>query len=230
MFYFYADLNFRLPEKKKGIALKTKQLFPDLSSAVALRPRRILVVDTDALPATPTGTKTSETSLYETLAKKKKTSVTVPLDSIRNLFPYRRPMEIAAGGGIITRMKKGKLQVLLIYRRGVWDLPKGKQDPGESIRKCARREVKEELGISNAKIVKPLDVTVHVYSEHRRLKVKTTHWYQMTTTDTKFTPEKREGIKKVEWHDWKKAEKAVGYKTLRKLLQRTRLLIDLPTD
>ncbi len=229
MFYFYADKTGKLDERKKGVPLRTKRLFADLPSALEKSPARVLIVDTDALPATPTRTKVGEVSLYEALEKKNKKEVVVPRDSIRYLSPYQIPVEIAAVGWIIIRAKNEKLQILLILRRGVWDLPKGKQDPGESISQCAKREVKEELGISRVKIVKALDVSVHVYSENRRFKVKTTHWFQMKTRDRNFTPEKREGIKEVKWFSWSKAEKIVGYKNLRKLLQRTRPLVESDT-
>ena len=220
MFYFYSDKTGILERDKNGVRLSTKRLFPGLRSAQKKSHRRILVVDTEALPKTPTGTKGSETSLYEALEKKNRKEVFVPLKAIRNLSPYALPVELEAGGGVVTRIKDDRLQVLLIFRKGVWDLPKGKQDKGETVEECALREVREELGIMNLRIIKSLDVTVHVYSEDRRFKVKTTHWYQMATKETKFKPEKREGISKVKWVPWRDAEKMVGYKNLKNLLRR----------
>ena len=49
----------------------------------------------------------------------------------------------AAGGFVHT----DKNEVLLIYRRGKWDLPKGKLDEGEDLEACALREIKEETGL-----------------------------------------------------------------------------------
>ena len=40
-----------------------------------------------------------------------------------------------------------KKEILWIFRRGFWDLPKGKLDEGETIQTCAVREVEEETGI-----------------------------------------------------------------------------------
>ena len=220
MFYFYSDKKGVLESNKNGVLLKTKRLFPGLRSAREKSNQRILVVDTEALPKTPTGTKVSETSLYEALEKKNKKEIVVPRQAIRNLSPYALPLEVEAGGGVVTRINNDRLEVLLIFRKGVWDLPKGKQDKGESVTECALREVKEEIGIKTLRIIKSLDVTIHVYSEERRFKVKTTHWYQMVTDETKFKPEKREGISKVKWVPWKEAEKMVGYKNLKKLLRR----------
>jgi 8-oxo-dGTP pyrophosphatase MutT (NUDIX family) len=55
-----------------------------------------------------------------------------------------KKMIIKAGGGIVVNEQN---EVLLIYRRGKWDLPKGKLDDGETIEECALREVKEETGL-----------------------------------------------------------------------------------
>ena len=67
---------------------------------------------------------------------------------------------IQAGGGVI---KNEKNQVLLIYRRKKWDLPKGKLDPGETLEECAIREVKEETGLQSVELIKKLTVTQHAY-------------------------------------------------------------------
>lgn len=47
------------------------------------------------------------------------------------------------------RMIDGQIELLLVHRehRSDWSFPKGKLDPGETLRKCARREVAEETGL-----------------------------------------------------------------------------------
>mgnify|MGYP000625090747 CR=1 FL=1 len=57
--------------------------------------------------------------------------------------------EIKAAGGLVVN-EDG--EVLLIKRRGLWDLPKGKVEEGEFMRLAAVREVKEETGIDKVKI------------------------------------------------------------------------------
>ena len=51
--------------------------------------------------------------------------------------------------------------MLLIFRRGVWDLPKGKRDAGETIEACALREVREEIGVGELRLARELGTTVH---------------------------------------------------------------------
>ena len=83
--------------------------------------------------------------------------------AILNLKPYRPPLAVeAAGGYVVRRTPKGNLKVLTIFRRGLWDLPKGKLDPGESPEKGAVREVSEEVGIKKKSItlLQPLGVSL----------------------------------------------------------------------
>src|SRR5215831_16424428 len=57
---------------------------------------------------------------------------------------------IKAAGGLVLNDHE---EVLLIYRRNMWDLPKGKLDEGEKLRAAALREVQEETGLKNLEIV-----------------------------------------------------------------------------
>ncbi|NND70136.1 MAG: NUDIX hydrolase [Rhodothermales bacterium] len=150
----------------------------------------------------------------------------IPSSAVLNVNPFQALRHIVAGGGIVTRRKKEKLQVLLIYRKGVWDLPKGKRQRKETIEECALREVSEELGITNLTMVQSLGATMHGFSQNRYYRVKTTHWYEMHTSAKNFTPQASEGIEQVKWFKWKKARKLLGYKTLRLFLDDVRELID----
>ncbi|MGN6802419.1 MAG: NUDIX hydrolase, partial [Ginsengibacter sp.] len=67
---------------------------------------------------------------------------------------------IEAAGGLV---KNKKDEILLIYRREKWDLPKGKLDEDETIEHCAIREVEEETSLKDLRIIKPLESTFHTY-------------------------------------------------------------------
>ncbi len=102
---------------------------------------------------------------------------------------------IKAAGGVVFNNKN---ELLFIYRRKKWDLPKGKLDEGESIEECAVREVYEETGLKNIEIVRKVCTTYHLYLENEII-LKETTWYLMYTEDKWLTPQKEEGIKKVIW-------------------------------
>lgn len=106
------------------------------------------------------------------------------------------PNVIAGGGKVINT----KGEVLFIYRNDKWDLPKGKAEKRESIDKTAIREVEEETGVKNLEIVKPLDISYHIFKRNGRYKIKITYWFEMRTTyDGALEPEESEGITKVAW-------------------------------
>lgn len=101
---------------------------------------------------------------------------------------------IPAAGGLVVNPKK---EVLCIFRNGVWDLPKGWIEKGESIENAAIREVEEECGISNLQLIKPLITTYHIYF-HKGIKLKQTYWFLMNSNySEKLTPQQEEGITEV---------------------------------
>ena len=107
--------------------------------------------------------------------------------------------KIIAGGGVVVNENN---QVLFIYRRKKWDLPKGKLDPGEDIKACAIREVMEETGIRNLTIGNLIIVTTHSYEENGLNMQKETHWFEMkasTVDNPILTPQQEEDIEKIEW-------------------------------
>ena len=53
----------------------------------------------------------------------------------------KEKLVIEAAGGLIFNAQQ---ELLMIFRKGFWDLPKGKVDEGESLGDCALREVNEE--------------------------------------------------------------------------------------
>ncbi len=58
-------------------------------------------------------------------------------------------VSILAAGALCWRIKKKKLELLLIHRQRYddWSWPKGKLDKGETLAECAVREVYEEVGL-----------------------------------------------------------------------------------
>ena len=106
---------------------------------------------------------------------------------------------IIAAGGVVRNERN---EILMIFRKGKWDLPKGKLDKGEKIEDCAIREVEEETGITNTKLSAPLPVTYHVYDEFGKHILKETHWYDMESPGAqKLTPQVEEQITSLEWAD-----------------------------
>lgn len=128
---------------------------------------------------------------------------------------------INAAGGVLFREKYGQCEVLIIYRRGKWDLPKGIKEVGESFEDCAVREVEEETGAPLPVIRAYLKETYHEYEESGKKMGKTTHWYAMELPENEFIPEPQteEQITEVMWSELEDAVTKVGYKNLESVLK-----------
>lgn len=108
---------------------------------------------------------------------------------------------VQAAGGFVQN-EKG--DVLMMFRRGKWDLPKGKLDKKESIVDCAIRETEEETGLKNIELIAPLLNTYHTYHEGSRFILKETSWFRMKINGSQqLIPQTEEDISKLEWvsHD-----------------------------
>ena len=106
-------------------------------------------------------------------------------------------VEVNAGGGLVSN-RRGDF--LLISRNGLWDLPKGHQDPGEDISVTALREVQEETGINELELRELIYITDHYYKRNGIWHLKHTYWYDMLYTDpTDLTPQREEDITKAAW-------------------------------
>ena len=102
-----------------------------------------------------------------------------------------------AAGGLVVNTKK---QMLFIKRHGLWDIPKGHIEKGETKETAALREVSEECGINHQQIVKKLKTTYHTYYLDEKLTLKPSYWYLMKYTGTESTqPQIKEGITEAVW-------------------------------
>ena len=106
---------------------------------------------------------------------------------------------IEAAGGMVFNPEG---QLLMMLRRGQWDMPKGKLDEGETIEACALREVEEETGISKLRISGKLQTTYHTYAFQGKTVLKPSHWYKMESNGTEdLVPQVEEDITALRWVD-----------------------------
>lgn len=104
---------------------------------------------------------------------------------------------IEAAGGLISNEKD---EILMIFRRGKWDLPKGKKEEDEDAETCAIREVKEETGLQEVQLKEFLITTYHTYNLFGKSILKETHWYKMETSSLQsLKPQTEEEISDIEW-------------------------------
>ena len=210
LFYDLADDNLGAAQRY-GLPISDEtdvRLYTSLDAAGAAPTGPLLVVDPTAVDL-PTDLEGNTVRVPS-----------VPPGALQNVDPYRPPRPVAAAGGYVACPLPTDVALLLIHRRGVWDLPKGHLDPGEDLPTCARREVREEVGLDSLHLLRALGTTVHGYPHGDHYAVKTTHWYLMRTPERSFAPEHREGIRRVAWARWTVAHRHLGYDTLRRHMDR----------
>lgn len=128
---------------------------------------------------------------------------------IKNLYKVVK----AAGGVVFNEEQK----ILMMYRLGKWDLPKGKRDDNEKAKQTAVREVEEECGIK-VQLSGKLCTTWHTYTMGTRKILKRTKWYRMNCIDeSMMKPQTEEGIERLEWMTEKEVQTALlnSYSSIR---------------
>lgn len=104
---------------------------------------------------------------------------------------------IEAAGGLVRTPAQ---RYLMIYRRGQWDLPKGKIDAGENPLEAARREIGEETGITQLEHPTPLPSTYHMYQMNGQWILKKTHWFEfLSAAEQPLHLQAEEDIEKGGW-------------------------------
>ncbi len=105
--------------------------------------------------------------------------------------------EVNAAGGLVSN-RRG--DYLMIRRDGLWDLPKGHQEPGEDISVTALREVQEETGLGDIALEELICITDHCYKRTGIWHLKHTWWYAMEyLAPVDLVPQTEEDITKAAW-------------------------------
>lgn len=159
-----------------------------------------------------------------------------PIAGFRNLVQKRRPsisevVREPTAGGIIFRYSpknRNQVEVLLIQdSKNRWTIPKGHIEEGETARKTAEREIREETGLKKMNVVDWLGKINFRYRRGNSLVLMTTEIYlvkALGNTDD-IRPEKwmndlawlstQDALDKIEYEDIGKLI-LVGLKKIRK--------------
>jgi 8-oxo-dGTP pyrophosphatase MutT (NUDIX family) len=139
-------------------------------------------------------------------------------EKLKKMF-FKHFMLVDAAGGIVQNEKK---EVLFIFRRGKWDLPKGKMEKKETAETAAQREVEEETGARHLILKKKVGETYHTYDEFGKHILKTTHWFYFTGKSQLLTPQTEEYISKTEWIATKDIKKPMSntFENIKDILSR----------
>lgn len=126
-------------------------------------------------------------------------SVTVYHDDLAVLWDdFSSLYELCRAAGGVVQNTEGNL--LAIYRLEHWDLPKGKQEEGETIEQTALREVEEETGVTNLTLGNHICDTYHTYRSRKDKRIlKQSIWYKMYSDVAVLIPQTEEAIEQAVW-------------------------------
>lgn len=128
--------------------------------------------------------------------------------------------EILAAGGLVIDNETGAPRVLLVHRPSYddWSFPKGKLDPGETVKEAALREVREETGLS-CRIIRELATRRYDYRTRNKglLRPKAVHYFLMARVSGEIQVPGDE-VDRAEWFDVEEAAQKLTYELDRELL------------
>ena len=125
-----------------------------------------------------------------------------------------------SAGGIIIRKHGRTWQVLVVKDKNEeGTFPKGKVEKGEELLEAARREIKEEVGLTTLVMRKKLPVIHYMYTRGGLIS-KTVQYFLFESAGNELVvPQKEEGLHDAKWIALDKAIDTIGYaKTNKPLL------------
>ncbi|HET7790270.1 MAG TPA: NUDIX hydrolase [Gemmatimonadales bacterium] len=135
--------------------------------------------------------------------------------------PRRATRETSAGGVVFRRGSDGIVRFLLIkdsYQN--WGLPKGHLEKGERPELAARREIGEETGLLELKLVGPIRVIDWYFRFRGKTVHKFCHFFLFQSKRGDPVPQTDEGISACEWLPLDLALKTISYDNARGVLER----------
>ena len=150
-----------------------------------------------------------------------------PLEGIRKFVrsAYRPAIEevvheTTSGGIIFRRNKKsGELEILLIQdAKNRWTIPKGHVEPNEDPKDTAAREINEETGLQEMKVMNWLGKVHFRYRRNHTLVLMTMHIYLVQGQGNTDRLHPEDWLNDIQWLPATKAVDLIAYEDIGKLM------------
>lgn len=135
-----------------------------------------------------------------------------------------KKIEEISVGGIVYKSNKGQIQFALIKDAiNKWTFPKGKigdKVEDEAIKQALSRELEEEIGIKDIKILKPVgEIDVVVNPPKKEPYNKKIFYYLVETRDKDLKSENSETVKEVKWFNQDEVLDILDYENIKEVFE-----------
>jgi 8-oxo-dGTP pyrophosphatase MutT (NUDIX family) len=131
----------------------------------------------------------------------------------------RARTETSAGGVVVRHTASEPLVLLICDSYGKWGFPKGHVERGEAPEVAAVREVAEETGLTDLRVLAPLDAIAWRFQWRGQLVNKTCHFFLMESASEATAPQLAEGITACAWEPFERAHELIAYANAREVLR-----------
>jgi 8-oxo-dGTP pyrophosphatase MutT (NUDIX family) len=129
------------------------------------------------------------------------------------------PTEHSAGAIIFRKEEGENLYLLLHYKSGHWEFPKGHIEKGEKEIETAKRETEEETGIKDIVFIKGFEEPIKYFFRAKKRTISKTVIFYLAETKIKKIKLSKEHIG-FKWLDYKEAKKQITFKNAQKIIEK----------
>lgn len=148
-----------------------------------------------------------------------------PIEGFKKYLHRKRPSitevvkEPTSGGIVWRRNKKNQVEILLVKdSKDRWTIPKGHIEPGETARETAEREIREETGLQEMRVMNWLGKINFQYRRQQSLVLMTTQIYLVQALGDTNKLKKEEWMKGIAWLESNDALEKIEYEDIGKLM------------
>ncbi len=148
-----------------------------------------------------------------------------PFEGFKKFVNKRRPAisevvrEPTAGGIVFRRSPKGEVEILLIQdAKDRWTIPKGHIEEGEQPKETAEREIREETGLQEMKVLSWLGKINFRYRRQQSLVLMTTEIFLVQAIGDTSHIKPEEWMNGIQWFKAAEALDKIEYEDIGKII------------